>query len=412
MIPPKDSSRKTKKAESGPATRRKPPFPDARKGGHSLARRRPPGSFNPPRHKKLSKGARIALGGIAAAAALSLSPAADAKNAPSLISKASYDHSKQPEELPIWYACPPDSYQQPQEGESISSILRGLKEETEKLKDENGSFVVKKSGNRVRVTHIDEDKELHFEVTEMGPLAPAGGKKWDFYYNYRYMDLDLVDFRIDKQEGKFVLYGIDVDSRRMLEMHVPFSIAGPGAIELYTVEDNADEHYIEFVFQALANLPEAYSEEEDWKSRKIAHAIGIGENTLAKRVSELDFGGSVSSSEDFEKSLDRAIDEYVWAYADTMQPIFKSIAAEMETLSPEKASELADFAIPRLSAILLRPHAANIGPSILRDLDDLISGPDFSMDSLRSFAWHNGLRSEFNQSLRFFKSKFGEIVPR
>ena len=412
MTSPQDPSRKKKKTESGPGARPKPSFPDAKKGGHSLARRRPPGSFNPPRHGKLSTRARIALGGVAAAAALSFSPAADAKNAPSLISKALEDQPAETAEAPNWQAIPPDSYESPEKGKSVSSILRDLEKETEKFRVDENHFRVKHKGRTIDIVHTPEDKDFYFEINELGPLSPAGGTTWSFFYGYRYLDLGSFEFRAEERKNEFVLYGVDAENSRMLEIHVPYSLREPDGLTLYTVEDNAEEKLIEYVFQALANLPESYSEKEDWKSRKVSRAIGEGEKMLEAHVSGLDFGGSAFSAADFEKALEGAIDKFIVAYADTIQKMFDSIAADMETLSPEKAEELADFAIPRMSAILLRPHAANIGPSILRDLDDLISGPDFSMNSLRSFAWHNGLRSEFNQSLRMIKSSFSEVSPK
>ncbi len=411
MTPPNDSSRKTKKPQSGPGARRKPSFPDAKKGGHPLARRKPPGSINPPRHGKLSTKAKIALGGIAAAAAFSLSPAADAKNAPSLISKALEDHPARTGEPPNWQAIPPDSYECPEKGKSVETLLKDLEKGTEKFRIDENHFRVKHKGRTIDIVHAPEDKDFYFETREMGPLSPAGGATWKFFYGYRYLDIGSLEFRAEERKDEFILYGIDAENSRMLEFHIPYSLRGPDELTLYTVEDDANEKFIEYIFQALANLPDTYSEKEDWKFRKVSRAIGEGEKMLEAHVSGLDFGESVSS-DDFEKALDGAIDRFIVAYADTIQGMFDSIAADMETLSPEKAEELADFAIPRMSAILLRPHAANIGPSILRDLDDLISGPEFSMESLRSFAWHNGLRNEFNQSLRMIKSSFSEVSPK
>ncbi|MFP3950202.1 MAG: hypothetical protein ACLFUZ_03890, partial [Candidatus Micrarchaeia archaeon] len=362
MSPPKNSSRKTKKTESGPGAKRKE-FPDAGKGGHSLARRKPPGSFNPPNHK-LSTKAKIAMGGIAAATALSFSPAADAKNAPSILSKAFEDQPAEAAEPPVWQAIPPDSYEIPEKGKSIVSILKDLKEKTKKFMVEENHFRIKRVGRTIDITHNPEDKEFYFEIHEMTPLSPAGGTTSSFFYGYRYLDLGSFEFRADERKNEFVLYGIDAENSRMLEIHVPYSLRIPDDLTLYTVEDDADEKLIEFIFQALANLPEVYSEKEDWKSRKVAHAVDIGEKMLEEHVSGLDFGGTVSSSGNFEKALDSAIDKFVVAYADTIQKMFDSISADMETLSPKKAEELADFVIPRMSAILLRPHAANLGPSI------------------------------------------------
>jgi len=89
------------------------------------------------------------------------------------------------------------------------------------------------------------------------------------------------------------------------------------------------------------------------------------------------------------------IDYFIELYDQAGGEMVGAALAQAEELPESKRGIFLEKANLTIVALLLRPYAAWEGPTFLESLDQLISGPEFSPDSLDRFAFDSNLVREY-----------------
>lgn len=89
------------------------------------------------------------------------------------------------------------------------------------------------------------------------------------------------------------------------------------------------------------------------------------------------------------------IDYFIELYDQAGGEMVDAALAHAEELPDSKRGIFLEEANLTIVALLLRPYAAWEGPAFLKSLDQLISGPEFSQESLDRFAFESNLMREY-----------------
>ena|GEM_PF-5673193 len=133
------------------------------------------------------------------------------------------------------------------------------------------------------------------------------------------------------------------------------------------------------IHNSLKTLPSGNS-----NSKSLALVVDAGKKVLENEP-------RILSGEGYSPMLD----EFIELYGKAGGEMIDSAIARSKELPETKREAFLAEAYPGIVAFLLRPYAAWEGPTVLKELDQLISSPEFSQDSLDKFAEGNNLMKEY-----------------
>lgn len=388
MSTSKDSSRKTAKKE-----RTSPKPPEKKRGMLKRAKGLLPSpglakqkrKLRAPKKKpsgaaKLALAAAIALGGTAPS--IDASAKAPSRLAASL-STPIYDMEPR---------APASSV------ESIRYLLHSMKAETDKYQRSsplNVFNVPLVGGAKLRLRMNVMDNTLSFMVSKPGASTRF------FEINFLDLDVPTPEVRIKDQGETLVVSLLDNMNGRHARFTFLKSDIAPEKMLTRVFDESADLLAAQYIFQSLNTLPELVLDPNTTESRVFLGAFKEAQSLLIHMTQQVEF--AASSPEDKRKALERTVDTFTEFYASIGGDAVDVISFEMKEMSREQRKRIIEFALPRLTALLMRPFAAWQGS--LAKLDKCISNPDFSIQTLREFAWHNNLHQEYNFLLNSFRER-------
>lgn len=300
-------------------------------------------------------------------------------------------------------------YSQFNEDETVSSLLSSMKGETDKYRvpDSIESFKVPLAmGRQLLIKHNPGDQDLFCAITPSinDELANTGADIISFNLDYRYLDIETPKIRLKLTEKSVIVSLLDQETGRHARLMIPKSSPRPEKINLALFEEDADVNLAEQTFFALNTIP-SFQALDGEAPKALASAIESAELLLSLRSRDLQFSRNVGWEADpFEDTIDSFIEFYASFGGDALE----KLSEPMKNMDRRQKAELAKFAIPRITAIVLRPYAAWKGLSVLNELDTLLSGPNFSKEALQEFAWKNGLSSQYSDLLKSIRADFSE----
>ncbi len=377
MSTSKDSSRKTAKKEYvAPKPSRKKGFPPGAKRAlqdSELARQKK--ELNAPK-KKLSPAAKLLLAGTLAAG-IAVSPSGAEARAPELIDLSA----------PSSYIIAPPLVDA-SSTESIGYLLSSLKPETDKYRKSSSLSIFEvpiSQGGKLRLKVDQMDRTLLFTVLQ-------GTQKRSFELSFSELSIITPEVRIKDQGEMLIVRLLDSRNGRQARITILKSDITPEKMLIKVFDDGADLYAARQVFQSLNTLPEPVVDPKKSESRVFMEALKIAENFLIAQTQNLEF--SSSSTEDKRTAFERTVDTFISLYSIMGGEAVDELSSTMKEMSREERGRIVEFAIPRFTALMMRPFAAWQGS--LGKLDRLLSSPDFSIEALREFAWHNNLHQEYN----------------
>lgn len=131
------------------------------------------------------------------------------------------------------------------------------------------------------------------------------------------------------------------------------------------------------VYHSLKTLPPG-------TSKSVASVVNAGRKTLE--------GNKLLITQDKYELL---IDHFIGLYGQAGGDMVDAVLAQVKNLPEPERDSFLDDAYLAVTALLLRPYAAWEGPVVLKNLDQLISSPEFNQESLDNFAGDNNLMREY-----------------
>jgi len=381
----KDSTRKTTKKElTAPKPLKKKGFPIGAKRAlqdSELARQKK--AMHAPK-KKPSRAAKLLLAGTLAAGIAAAPLGAEAR-APELVDVSA---------PPSYVIAPP--LEDASSTESISYILSLLKAETDRYTKSSklNIFEVPLSQGKLRMNVDQMHRTILFTVSQ-------GAQRRSFELSFSELHIINPEIRIKDQGETLVLRLLDSRSGRQARITILKSDVAPENMLIRVFDESADLVAARQAFQSLNSFPEPVTDPKKTESRVFMEALKVAENLLVSQTQNLEF--SSSSAEDRRTAFERTVDTFISLYSTMGGKAVDALSAEMKEMSREERGKLLEFAIPRLTALMMRPFAAWQGS--LGGLDRLLSSPDFSVEALREFAWHNNLHQEYNFLLKSLKER-------
>ena|GEM_PF-4923361 len=378
----KDSSRKTAKKEQvtpkPPAKKRG--MPKGAKGilsSTELAQKKT--KLHAPK-KKPSRAAKLLLSG-ALAAGIAAAPSGAEARAPELVDLTA----------PSSYIIVPPLVDA-SSTESISYLLSSLKAETDKYRKSSALSIFEialSQGGKLTLKMNQIDRILRFTV-----LQP-GSQRRSFEFSFSELSIINPEVRIEDQGEKLVVRLLDSRNGRHARIIIPKVDVDPDKIRIKVFDDSAELYAARQVFHYLHTFPEPVVDPKRTESRVFMEALKAAENLLVKQTQHMEFS---SSGEEKKTAFEHTVDTFISLYSIMGYEAVDKLSAGMEGLSREEKGRIVEFALPRFTALMLRPFAAWQGS--LGKLDKLFSSPDFSIEALREFAWHNNLHQEYNFLLK------------
>ncbi|MBD3417453.1 hypothetical protein GF412_00490 [Candidatus Micrarchaeota archaeon] len=399
----KDRSRKTRKKEAKP-----PELPQGRKLEKRSIRDEGPAKrhakITPPKKRRASKAAAWIAGGALAIGAM-LSPSkSEAKTMPR-------EPYTEPEvkDIGSYNLNVHGGYSPFKEGETVSSLLSSMEAETKKYraKGSPGSFSIPlEAGRKLFLKHSPSSKALFCAVTPSidERVARLNLDIVSFSLDYSHIDIENPEMRIKNTKSSVIVSLLDSGTGRHARITIPKSDPKPSDINLVLFEENAQVNLAEQAFFALNALPASHLPEND-ASKAFASAMESAEFLLEFRSRNMQFSRSPTWEND---PFEETIDTFIELYSSFGGDVLDKLSEETEGMNREQKSELAKLAIPRLTAIVLRPYAAWRKLEILNELDRLISSPDFSKEELQKFAWKHGLSAQYRDLMNDITREFSK----
>ncbi|MCP4647448.1 MAG: hypothetical protein GY852_06900 [bacterium] len=376
----KDSSRKTAKKEQVTPKSPKKRFPSgARKALQSSGLAKQKRTMQAPK-KKPSRAAKLLLAGTLAAGLTAASRGAEAR-APEPVDLVA---------LPSYTIAPPLG--EASGTKSIIGLLSSLKHETDRYRKSAtlNVFEVPLQGGKLRLRVNEMDRSILFTVSQLG------AERRSFKLSFSELNIITPEVRIQDQGETMVLRLMDSKNGRHARITLFKSDISPENMLIKVFDESADLHAARQAFQSLNTLPVPIVDPKKTESRLFMEALEAAENFLISQTQDLEF--SSSSAGDTRTAFERTVDTFISLYSSVGGEAVDKLSAEMKEMGREERGRVVAFALPRLTAIMMRPFAAWQGS--LGKLDRLLSSSDFNTEALRAFAWHNNLHQEYNFLLK------------
>ncbi len=390
MSTPKDSSRKTTKKE-----KISPTPPEKKRSMLKRAKALLPSSGLAKQKKKLRAPKKKPSGAakLVFAAAIALGGTAAPLDASAKVLR----YSTAPPLTPIYDVMSPEPASSV---ESIRYLLHLMKAETDKYMKSplhNVFEVPLGDGAKLRL-RMNVNKTLSFMISKPGNTTR--------FFEINFSDLDILtpEVRIVTTEDILVVSLLDKMNGRHARFSFLKSDITPKKMITRIFDESADLFAAQYIFQALNNFPELGLDSNTIESKLLSEAFQKMESILIHRIQQIEF--SASSPEDKRKARERTVDIFMDLYASIGGDVIDVISFGMKGMDREQRKRVVDLAIPRLTALVLRPFAAWQGS--LAKLDKCTSSPDFSIQTLREFAWHNNLHQEYTKIFKDVRKKLSK----
>ena len=282
--------------------------------------------------------------------------------------------------------------------ESLKYLLSSLKAETDKYRKSTSLSLFEiplLQGAKLRLRVDSMSRSIHFTVLQ-------GAQRHSFKLSFSELNIITPEVRIQDQGETLVVRLLDKMNGRQARITLLKSDVAPEKMLIRVFDESADLHAAQQAFQSLNALPEPVMDPKTTESKLLMGALEAAENLLISQTRDLEF--SSSSAEDKRTAFERTVDTFISIYSSLGGEAVDELSSAMEGMDREERGRVMEFAIPRLTAIMMRPFAAWQGS--LGGLDRLLSSPDFSTQSLREFAWHNNLHQEYNFLLKGVREHF------
>ncbi len=185
---------------------------------------------------------------------------------------------------------------------------------------------------------------------------------------------------------------------KLMVAHAVLTVAGAGAIALYGCPQAEEQREPERKPAASLTTSDSFTVTKTERISVYNSLKILPPGTSKSLALVVDAGKKVLEHEPRVfpgKGYSPMIDEFIEVYAIAGGEMVDSALAQAKKLPDPERGAFLDEAHLAIAAFLLRPFAAWEGPAVLKELDQLISSPEFSQDSLDTFAGDNNLVKEY-----------------